>query len=219
MDSIVEPNENAPQAPPEVEPTQAAPAPEEAPAVKLPLVLLKMPAMQALMAGAPPAVSGNIKDFSKRGEAKEFVTHKDALAKSGFGFYKSLSGDVGVIFNMLHLHPQDLIAADKAGQLKTIAPDFDVVDHSVSKSGHTNPVFHAQGVPNAPAGPKAIQPPQFATGGALPPQEAPAQSQLPASAQRKALQARLMNIAPGAPTSGPAPGQGRLLNSILKPVV
>lgn len=214
--SIVEPNENAPAAPPEVEPNQ--PQEDTAPSpVALPPALLKMPAMQALVAGSPAAVSDNIKDFSKRGEAKLFVEHKDALAKAGFGFYRSLSGDIGVVFNMLHLHPQDLIAADKAGQLKTLAPDFDVVDHAVSKSGHNNPVLSRQSVPNGPAAPRAVMPPQMNSGGAMPP--APAASAPPASAQRKALQARISSLNPGAPTSGPAPGQGRLLASIMKPVV
>ena len=50
-------------------------------------------------------------------------------------FYRSLSGQRGVMFNAMRIHPQDIQAADKAGKLlSSVAPDFDLVNHEVGKS-------------------------------------------------------------------------------------
>lgn len=213
-------SQQAPAAPPDPTQTaQAAPpaaptAPTDAP--KLPSELLKVHALQALMAGRPAAVSAPIKDFSHREEGHLIKKHKDALTQAGFGLYRSLSGDLGVIFNSLYIHPADLMAADKAGKLKQIAPSWDDVSHAVSKSGIHNPVLKAGGVPAGLANP-TMQPAPQATA-AMAPNSSPV-AQQPAGAQRKAMMARLANIQPGPPTSGAAPGAGRILNQILKPVV
>jgi len=183
-------------------------APETAPGA-LPENILKIPAMQGLMAGNPAAVSAAIKEFQKRGEAKLLIDNKDLLTRAGMGFYRSISGDLGVIFNQLHIHPDAIQAADKAGQLLSIAPPFDKVNHELSKAGAAHPVLNAQ-VPSGPASAPVPAPIQSATMPLPPP---------PASAQRKLMGARLANVSPGAPTSGPVAGQGALLRSILKPVV
>jgi hypothetical protein len=172
--------------------------------------------MQALIAGNPAAVSAPLKEFGNRKEAKLIKEHKDALTQAGFGFYRSLNGHLGVIFNSLHLHPQDLMAADKAGKLTQLAPSFDIVDHAVSKSGIHNPVLKAKSVPNGLAPPTLQAPPQVTAG--MAPGSSPVAA-APNSVQRKAMAARIGNISPGAPTSGSMPGAGRLLNQIYKPVV
>lgn len=191
------------------------------PAGPLPPDLLKIHVLQALMAGDPPAVSASLKTFDKRGEADTIRKHKDILKKAGFGFYKSLSGQTGVLFNALYIHPDDLRAADKAGKLQVLAPPFDVVDHAVAKSGMHNPVLKVRQVPNGPAAAAQVAPPQASA--QLPPGQAPQPIAQPqagsASVNRKLMQARLTGMAPGAPTSGPVPGQGRFLNQVLKPVV
>lgn len=202
------------QAPP-TSPTPQSSTPEAPP--KFPSVLAKMPTMQALMAGDPPAVSFT-RSFDKRDEAKLLVQHKNILARAGFGFYKSLSGQIGVLFNQLHIHPQDLQAADKSGKLLQIAPPWDVVDRAISKAGIHNPVLKSTGVPNAFAAPRLQPPPQASA--ALPPGVMPSPiKQAPAGVQRGLMRARLQSVQPGAPTSGPEPGAGRILNQILKPVV
>jgi len=194
----------------------------------LPPALIKMPVMQALTAGSPPAVSANIKEFAKNPDAKVLAANKDALLKAGFGFYRSLSGDIGVIFNQLHLHPEDIQAADKAGQLSRIAPPFNAVDHAISKAGTNHPALHAQ-TPGGPASRVSTAPPQFAsglapagagpaTGPSGPPMPLPA-SGAPPGVQQQAFRAKIAGLNPGAPTSGPAPGAGRLLNSIMRPAV
>lgn len=174
--------------------------------------------IQALLAGNPPAVSGNLKNAEDREEVQKIREHKDALLKAGFAFYKSLSGQFGVLYNRLHIHGADIQAADKAGKLLQIAPLWDQVEHEVSKSGAKHPLLGLQGLPGGFAMPTPQAAPQAGSG--LGPGVAPAAiKQAPASAQRQLMAARTMNLQPGAPTSGPAPGQGRLMNQILKPVV
>ena len=165
--------------------------------------LLQIPALQALFAGAPPAVSTPLKEFAQRPEAKLIEDNKDALLKAGVGFYRSLGGDLGVLFNQLHIAGQDLQEADKAGRLLEIAPPFDQVTEQIAGSGEAHPSLSAQ----VPAGAKTAAPQ------AIPPSPAPA------SVQNKQMTARLKNLQPGSPTSGPAPGAGRIMNQILKPVV
>src|SRR6266702_4041595 len=114
-------------------PDDAQTAPEAAPAI--PDEVLKIPAMSALFAGQPGALSFNLKTFGKTEVGKDLSENKEVLGQAGIGLYKSLSGDVGVVFNATKVHPQDLQAADKAGQLLKIAPPFDAINHAVSKMG------------------------------------------------------------------------------------
>jgi len=202
--NLVEPLSTAPATAPAVEPT-AQPAPTEK-GSELPQELLQLPAFQALFAGQPPALSAPVADFAKRPETKLVSDNKAPLMKAGIGFYRSIGGDLGVVFNQMFISGEEIKAADTAGKLLEIAPPFDAVSQSVAQSGAENPVLKAQ-TPTGPRGAPVPTPPQ--SGGK--PQSA--------AAQRKTTSARVMNIQPGAPTSGPAPGAGRLLNSILKPVI
>jgi len=167
--------------------------------------LLQLPAIQGLFAGAPPAFSTAIAAFEKRPEAKLIADNKDALQRAGVGLYRSLAGDLGVLFNQLHIAGNDLMEADKQGRLLEVAPPFDDVTAQISQSGESNPVLSA----TTPGAPKTARIP---TPGPSPP---PA----PASVQNKLSTARIKNVGQGAPTSGPAPGAGRILNSIMKPIV
>ncbi len=208
----------------------AAPQEPAAPSVNVPKELVKHPAFQALFAGAPPAVSYHLKGFEDRSERELFSENKDFLQRAGIRVYKAMSGERGVIYNALHIHPADLQAADKMGKLDQIAPDFDVVNHAIAKSGLANPILRAENVPGAPPRSRAVTiAPQAASQAALaarvsgnmaptPQSSPPVVPSLPASAQRQLMAARATALQPGSPTSGPAPGQGRLLNSILKPV-
>jgi hypothetical protein len=210
----IDPSLIAPKAPvapapaPQPDPTEATAAPESQ---NLPDELVQIPAMQAVLAGNPAAVSAPLAEFSKRPEAKIIIDNKDALVAAGFGLYRSLSGDVGVVFNTLHLHPDELKAADKAGKLQQLAPPFDQVNASVAGAGpDTHPVLNAAEVPAGPKGPPMPNPPQMNSG---------AMNHTPAAVQRTVATARTNNLNPGSPTSGPQPGSGRILNSILKGVV
>lgn len=170
--------------------------------------LLKIGAVQALMAGSPPAASMNIKALSKSPEGKIIASNAESLKSAGFGFYRALSGDIGVIFNGLFLPAEQLQAADKAGQLNQIAPDFQTLSNAADKSGEINPVLNAQ-TPAGPPTPPAPPVPQMSAGTLPPP---------PASAQKSLAGARAKNLQEGSPTSGRA-AQGRLLNNLLKPAI
>jgi hypothetical protein len=206
IEPVVEPL--APTTETVVEPVAGAPAPaESAPEAGLPDEILRVPAFQALFAGAPPALSAPIKGSEKRPEAKLVMDNKDALMQAGIGLYRSLGGDLGVLFNQMYIHPAELQAADKAGKLLEVAPPIDSVNGEVAKSGKNNPVMNAK----TPSGPKTAPvpaPPQFSSGGGL-----------PASSEAKLTSARVKNLTPGAPTSGPAPGAGRVFNAIFKPTI
>jgi hypothetical protein len=150
-----------------VEPKTASPAPVEPtnPAQDtdgdgIPDAILEIPALQAVIAGAPPAVSAPIETFAKRPEAKAIVENKDKLFKAGLNLYRSLSGDVGVLFNHFYIAPEDLQAADKAGKLAEIAPDFDSINSQVAKSGQNHPALSAKGPAGGFATPKVQTPPQ-----------------------------------------------------------
>ena len=202
-----------------VQPLSETPTPEVSPTVVVPETAADWPkelvesnVMQALVAGAPPAVSGNIKDFSKRPEGKVLTQHRDLLSQAGMAFYRSLDGDLGVIFNQRFVNPEQVRQADQAGQLTQIAPPFDSVEREISKSGLKHPAIQPGSSPSGFAQSPAP------VAGQMPAPSAPV-APPPASAQRKSLTAKISNAQPGSPTSGTVPGAGTILRSILKPVV
>lgn len=201
---VVEPKDTSASAP-AVEPTEQGRAGEFSDE------LLQIPAMQALFSGSPAALSAPIEEFATRPEAKELIDHKDELQRAGMLLYRSLDGATGVIYNALKVHGEDIAAADKAGKLQEIAPPFDTVNESVGASGENNPVLNA----GDPAGAATASAPESVTNPPVPSPVPPA----PASTQNKITSARLKNAVMGAPTAGPSPGAGKLLKSILKPVI
>lgn len=169
---------------------------------------MAIPAMQGLYAGNPPAVSVNMTEFDKRPEAKVLAENKDALTESGIGLYRSLGGDIGVLFNQFYISGQEIQAADKAGQLAQIAPPIDTVSQQVASSGANHPAMNAQ------------TPEQFRQAGPpVPPQAASSASPMAPGAQKAIAKARTTNMQPGGPTEGAAPVAGRILNQILKPAL
>lgn len=124
------------------------------------------------------------------------------------GLYRSLAGDLGVLFNRMIISDQEIMDADKAGKLDSIAPPFDQVNAEIGKAGQKHPILSAKnptGLKQAPA--PAVQPAPIA----------PVEPAKPASS-KEVLQ-KNKALTPGGPTSGPVPGAGRLLNNILKPVI
>jgi hypothetical protein len=202
------PDQSAQQPPPQA--PEAPPAAPEAP--PLPPALLKVPAIQALVAGAPPALSMRLKGSEDREEVKLVTKNAQGLQQAGMGFYQSLNKEFGVMFNALRIHPDDLLAADKQGQLLKVAPDFDAVNHAVSKMGKDHPALHASPPPAAYASPvSAGSAPQMASGKYMPP--------VAAAVARKLLQSRIQNMQPSAPTGGPMPGAGMIANQVAKGVI
>lgn len=193
-------------APPIAEESLAAPSGKD-----LPDDVLRIPAIQGIMAGAPPAFSADFASFEKMPEAKVIAANKDALMGAGIAFYHARMGNTGVVFNQLKISPEQIKQADEAGQLAQIAPPFQQVNDMIKGSGDQNPVLAAGAPPEGLASPTPPNVPQTASG-AMP---APA----PASVQTKLAGVRAKNSIPGSPTSGPKPGSGRLLNAILKRAV
>jgi hypothetical protein len=175
---------------------------------------MKMHAVQGLLSGAPAATSVDISQFSKTEDGKTLAKYWSDLQQAGLGVYKSMSGDTGVIFNQLYIHPQDIQQADKAGKLHLIAPPWTKVEHEISKAGAGHPAFGHKGAPGQAAMATPPAPPQAATGAIQ-----PAGKPLPARAQNELLAARLAAQNPTVPTGGPVPGGGQLLNKVLRPVV
>jgi hypothetical protein len=187
-----------------------APAPETAPAApeepkakaeagdELPDELLKeAPALQLLLQGSPPATFAP-KD-AEYPELKTVAKHLKELGKAGFGVYPTKDGANIVFFNGLYVTPDDVAAADKGGTLDQIAVPYDELRSALGSQEAPSGTPGAESAPvSAPAAPGA---------------------QPAASTENKLTTARVKNLSVGAPTSGPVPGQGRILNNILKPVV
>jgi len=200
----------SPEAPPTSPEAETPPNTEGS---NLPDELIRLPVVQGLLAGDPPAVSQKIKGFGKTTEEKLITEHKQELLDSGIQFYKSLSGDIGVMYNAMQISGEDIKAADRAGKLLEIAPPADVVNAQIGKMGaDEHPTLNFKGVPGGLAAPTAPLPPQSATAPMPMPSGSP-------GGGRDRLMAQIKNLQPGAPTSGPKPGQGALLRSILKPVL
>ena len=193
-----------------VKPTPAA-EPSEKPDAKegdttggLPDELLeKAPALGLLMEGAPPATYA-AKD-AEYPELKVVEKHIKELGKAGFGVYGTKDGNNVVLFNGLLITPEEIAAADEAGTLDQVATPYDQLRAEFggadSQSGGGAPA--SADVPGLPAG--------VAVSGASGGQ--------PAGAQKATANARAKAIQPGAPSSGPSPGAGRILNNIVKPVI
>lgn len=192
----------APVSPPaETPPTdETAGATDEA---GIPEAVLQIPEFSGLLAGKPPAVS--VQSGFKSPETDAIMAHTKELADAGFGFYPGKNG-TNVIFNTQFISGDAIKKADAEGKLADVAtpfPELKASFDSVTGGGA------AGGAPAAPAdgSPASDQPP--ASSPALP---APA----PAGVNKKLATARVNNVIPGGPTTGPTPGQGRILNSLLK---
>lgn len=196
-------------------PAAAAPAPaaqdEETPkeakgGEELPEALLKeAPALQLLMNGSPPATfAPTDAEFP---ELKTVAKHIKDLGKAGFGVYGTKDGSNVVVFNGLYITPDEVKAADEAGQLDAVAAPYAELRTALQGG--------AEGTTATEASPDASG--AIPTPAALP--AASAGPAAPAATQNKIASKRLANVSLGSPTSGPAPGQGRILNNIAKPVV
>jgi hypothetical protein len=196
----------APAAAAPAAPAEPAAKPSEDGAHELPDALLKeVPALQLLMQGSPPATIAS-KD-AKFPELDTVGKHIKDLGRAGFGVYQTKDKANVVVFNGLLVTPDEVKAADEAGTLDQIATPYEQLRSEfaagATEAGGAAPASEAGGGVSAGVTTAA------ASGGAP---AAPA-------AQRALTAERVTNLQPGSPTSGPAPGQGRILNSLLKPVV
>lgn len=167
----------------------------------IPEAVLQIPEFSGLLEGKPAAVY--VENGFKSPETEVIMQHSKELADAGFGFYPGKDGKTNVVFNTQFISPAEIQKADAAGKLRDVATPFEELKASFDAvTGGSQPAPDAGAAPDASAAPAASSP-------ALP---APA----PAGVNKKLATARVNNVVPGAPTSGPTPGQGRILNSLLK---
>lgn len=183
---------------------QAAPA-ESEPTTEIPEEVLNIPAVYGLLNGAPPAVY--VERTRKDPEIKTVVKHQKELQDSGFGFYQTKNGKYTVFYNGAYVSPEELKKEDEAGTLtETVAYYDDVKQSFDSALGGATP----EGGAPLPGQPEAAAAPSAAPVGGSPPSS---------RVQNTLATARVNNLNPGSPTSGPVPGRGRILNNILKSAV
>jgi hypothetical protein len=179
-------------------PSPASP-PESEPANTLPDDVLQIPAVYALLHGAPPAVYA-LKS-AQTPDIQTIVKNAKSLEGAGFGFYPSKDGALTVLFNGAYVSPDSLKKADAEGKLTEVVPSFDEVQANFQSAISGNPPEAGAALPGAPIAPtSAGAPPSSRT-------------------QNTLATARVKNLQTGSPTSGPTPGAGRILNNILKTTV
>jgi hypothetical protein len=192
----------APVAPaPEAEVPSVAVTPEPKGKPVIPDDVLKIPAFSALLQGAPPAVFAPKGSEQAHPGLKVVTDNYQALIDAGFGFYRPKSAEGMVFFNTQFISPEEVKVADDKGRLAELAPDVNEL------FGFFNENLKGA-APSPEAAPAAPAP---TPGPSAPPP--------PAGAQKAIAGARARAVTPTGPSGGPLPGQGRLLNAILKPVV
>lgn len=163
-------------------------------------LLSEVPALHLLMQGSPPATyAPKGADFP---ELKLLEKHGKELAGAGFRAMPTADGKSIVFYNGLYLNPDKIKEAEKSGSLDKIAAPYAEL-RSAFEGAKNSSAPAGEAAPAAPAPPPSVTP----------------ESQPAPSVQKKLTTARIASLAPGAPTSGPLPGSGRILNSIVKPVV
>lgn len=171
---------------------EPAPAPDEGGGI--PDAVLQLPEFSAILRGSPPAVWADKADESP--EVKIIVDNHKDLMNAGFGFYGGKDGQTVVLFNTQFTSPEEVKKMDAAGKLREFATPFDELKAHFAQGDSGQPASPAPGGP-APVAPVAP----------------------PASVGKKLATQRIKNLTPGGPTSGPTPGQGRILNSLGTPAV
>lgn len=185
-------------------PAPAEPAAGGAEGGALPDAVLQIPAMSALLQGTPPALyapaTANYPELKALGE------HAKELTEAGIGAITTKDGSNIVLFNALYVKPEEIQAADEAGTLDKLAVPYEQIraefEGAATEGGGAAPASDASAPPStAPAAP------------------GPAGSPPAPAAQKKLTNARIKNVTPGTPTSGPTPGQGRIQSGIAKSAI
>lgn len=174
-------------------------SPKDESKAKIPDQVLQLPAFRALLEGSPPAVKVTQAEFQSDPAVAMIQGFAEPLLYSGFGFYQPKDGQSSVIYNSRFIDGNALKIADEKGKLDTVAAPYSELkaffDQNIGEATEAGPTVSAS------------------------PQSQPMGAPAPASSQTQLANARIANLAPGQPTSGPAPGQGRVLNNILKATV
>lgn len=168
---------------------------------QIPEAVLRIPAFRALLNGSPPAISS--KGAENDPDLVTIQNNVQPLLYAGFGLYRNKANDASYLYNGRFISGDTLKIADDKGKLDEIVPPVSELKQAF-----------AEGLADEGTATPAAEAPASVTPGPQP-SGAPA----PVGVQKSIGQARVKNIAPGSPSSGPAPGQGRILNSVMKSAV
>lgn len=171
-------------------PANSEETPKESDTSGIPEEVLALPITRALLEGSPPALWAP--QGTKGPEVAIFLKHGKELNQAGIGFYRSSDKEkLDLVYNSRFISSELLKKADDKGKLKEVAsPLLEVLTQINGAVGEPAPVM--------------------ASAGGMP-------SSVPVDSPLNT--ARLSNLEPGSPTSGPQPGAGRVLNNLLKPTI
>lgn len=155
----------------------------------IPEAVLELPIFQGLLTGAPAAVY--TPSGTKTPETETIVKYGKELNQAGFGFFRDSKNKLDVFYNTSFLSPEFIKTAADKNKIPEVASPLSEVNAAVS----------------AAVGPPA---------GEVAPMGGSTEMNLPNTPVNTA---RINNLQPGSPTSGPQPGSGRILNSLLKPTI
>lgn len=170
-------------------PVNSEPAPDSE-ASGIPESVLEIPLMRGILEGAPAAIYTPV--GTKGPEIETVLKHGKDLNAAGVGFFRDSANKLDVIYNSAYITKDLLEAAAKKNKIPEVAEPLSEVTARV----------------NAAVGAPAV-------GGAI---ATTAGTEMNLS-ETPINTARINNLQPGSPTSGPQPGAGRILNNLTKPVI
>ena len=178
----------------------------------VPDTIAKNPALVAVLTGQIPGVLAKGTDVYP--SAQNLSDSPEDIDSVGLRLFVSQGDGSRVIYNPAAVSEDEIQAADAAGKLADMFPDYGVLTGEQPVQGDpTVPLddqLAATGAPSPaldPAGPAAT------TLSAMMPPPPPATITKPLNRERVA------NLQPGPPTTGPKPGAGRLANMLATSAV
>ena len=161
----------------------------------LPPAVSKNPAVALILEQKIPGVLFPANVDYPRGD--ELSQHAQTLIDIGLGVYIDKQQN-SVVFNPVVVSVEEVEKAGEAGELEQLFPEYGKLTGETPTNSSAAPMNSASVLPPSPSG-------------AIPKQTA--------SAANSTNNARLKNMTPGAPTSGPFPGAGRVVNTLAKRAV
>lgn len=205
--------EPAPMAPPAQAQEGAPGAPGNPPKIfeALPDEVADIQVVQWVSAGKPPAVRVGPGEYYP--ELEPIEKNLTETVDAGLDIYRASSGDL-VLYNPLFLDSEELKLADAEGKLDMVAPLYSELTGKTPEPIDEETANRLEGYAK-----RNVK--ELAARGVTAPQDGAAEgtatpvSRLPAEAQTSLVRAQVDKGQMNSPTSGPRPGGGRILNSIL----
>lgn len=189
----------------------------------LPSTVAAIPAIKGLEVGAPPAFRVPPGEFYP--SLEPLVDNIDKVLEAGLDIMELPNGD-SVVFNPAMIDKEEIALAAQTGKLEQMIPDYGSISGESPSTNESEINRLTKKLEKMPGKLARLQkeeepvsgvPPGAPLGSAPPPPLSipPPPPSTTSSIQRQ----RLQGLVPGGPTSGPVPGSGRILNSLLRPTV